>query len=100
MYYIMAEALLESDPDTATDYFDAVIKTRGLDALGEQGHTVTADDLYIERRKEFYGEGLHWTDMKRLGKDIKVSASVTRPGSDVNTYKIPYPKSEDENRDE
>lgn len=100
MYYIMAEALLESDPDTATDYFDAVIKTRGLDALGEQGHTVTADDLYIERRKEFYGEGLHWADMKRLGKDIKVSASVTRPGSDVNTYKIPYPKSEDENRDE
>lgn len=43
MYYIMAEALLESDPDTATDYFDDVIKTRGLDALGDQGRTVTAD---------------------------------------------------------
>lgn len=100
MYYIMAESLLENDPKTATEYFDDVIKTRGLDALGDQGRTVTADDLYIERRKEFYGEGLHWSNMKRLGKDIKATPSITLSGSDVNTYKIPIPMKEEENRDE
>ena len=100
MYYIMAEALLESDPDTASDYFDAVIKTRGLDALGEQGHTVTADALYIERRKEFYGEGQQWFNMKRLGKDIVATSTITLSGSDVNTYKIPLPKDEEDNREE
>lgn len=100
MYYIMAESLLDTDAETATGYYDAVITTRGLDALGEQGFTVAADDLYTERRKEFYGEGLHWHDMKRLGKDIVVSAGTILSGSDVATYKIPYPTSEDENRDE
>ena len=100
MYYIMAEALLESDPDTATDYFDDVIKTRGLDALGDQGRTVTADALYIERRKEFYGEGQQWFNMKRLGKDIVATSTITLSGSDVNTYKIPLPKDEEDNREE
>ena len=100
MYYIMAESLLESDPTEATKYFDAVITTRGLDSFTEAGYTVTADDLYTERRKEFYGEGLHWFDMKRLGKDIQATSSILLDGSDVNTYMLPLPTSEEENRDE
>lgn len=98
MYYIMAEALLESDPAKATEYYNAVITTRGLDPL--EGSYVTADQLFTERRKEFYGEGFLWHDMKRLGKDIQVSFGTTLSGSDVNTYKIPYPVGEDEARDE
>lgn len=98
MYYIMAEALMESDPAKATDYFNAVITTRGLDPL--EGSFVTEDLLFNERRKEFYGEGFLWHDMKRLGKDIVVSAGTTLSGSDVSTYKIPYPVGEDEARDE
>lgn len=100
MYYIMAESLLESDPSGATGYFDAVITSRGLDSFTEAGHTVTADNLYTERRKEFYGEGLHWFDMKRLGKDIQATSSILLDGSDVNTYMLPLPTSEEENRDE
>ena len=100
MYYIMAESLLESDPAEATKYFDAVITTRGLDSFTEAGLTVTADNLYTERRKEFYGEGLHWFDMKRLGKDIQATSSILLDGSDVNTYMLPLPTSEEENRDE
>ena len=98
MYYIMAESLIGSDPAAATGYFNAVITTRGLDPL--EGATVTEDMLFAERRKEFYGEGFLWHDMKRLGKDIEVAAGTTLSGSDVNTYKIPYPVGEDEARDE
>lgn len=98
MYYILAEYYMESNPAKATEYFDAVITTRGLASLSENSATVTAEDLYIERRKEFYGEGFHWYDMKRLGKDINVSVETILPGDDINTYKIPYPKTEDESR--
>ncbi len=98
MYYIMAESLIGSDPAAATGYFNAVITTRGLDPL--EGTAVTEDMLFAERRKEFYGEGFLWHDMKRLGKDIEVAAGTTLSGSDVNTYKIPYPVGEDEARDE
>ena len=97
MYYIMAEALLESDPAKATEYYDAVVVSRDLDAL--TGVTnVTADILYNERCKEFFGEGYRWFDMKRLGKDIQVSTSVLLPGNSLNTYVIPMPLSEEENR--
>ena len=56
--------------------------------------------VVAEARKEFFGEGFLWHDMKRLGKDIEVSAGNTLSGSDVSTYKIPYPIGEDETRDE
>ena len=97
MYYIMAEALMESDPAAATEYYDAVVVTRDLDALTGVA-TVTADILYNERCKEFFGEGYRWFDMKRLGKDIQVSTSVLLPGNSLNTYVIPMPLSEEENR--
>ena len=98
MYYIMAESLLASDPGKATEYFNVVISSRGLEPL--EGINVTEEMLFNERRKEFFGEGFLWHDMKRLGKDIEVSAGNTLSGSDVSTYKIPYPIGEDETRDE
>lgn len=99
MYYIMAEALLESDPAKATEYYDAVATTRDLDPLTGVS-TVTADVLYNERCKEFFGEGFRWFDMKRLGKDIQVSTSVLLPGNSLNTYVIPLPLAEEESRNE
>lgn len=99
MYYIMAESLLASDPDGAAKYYDAVVGSRGLDLFSGSGHALTADNIFFERRKEFYGEGLHWLNMKRLGKDIKVTASITLPGSDPATYIIPIPLVEDSNRE-
>ena len=88
---------MESDPAAATEYYDAVVVTRDLDALTGVA-TVTADILYNERCKEFFGEGYRWFDMKRLGKDIQVSTSVLLPGNSLNTYVIPMPLSEEENR--
>lgn len=100
MYYIMAEAVMNSDPDAATVWYDKAVTSRGLDALSASGNTVSADILFRERRKEFYGEGLHWFDMKRLGKDIQADPSTLLSGKDVNTYKIPVPTAEEEHRNE
>ena len=100
MYYIIAEQLLSSDPDEATRVYDAAVSTRGLDRLSDHGRTLTADILFRERRKEFYGEGLHWHDCKRLGKDIQADATTLLPGSDPATYTLPLPTSEEANRDE
>lgn len=98
MYYIVAESLMSSDPVEAAKYYDTVVTSRGLDALSGTANTLSEDMLFRERRKEFYGEGLLWLDMKRLGKDIKVSASITLSGSDPVTYTVPIPLSEEENR--
>lgn len=100
MYYILAEHLLSSDPDQATLVYDEAVASRGLDRLTDHGMTLSADILFRERRKEFYGEGLHWHDCKRLGKDIQADATTVLPGSDLNTYKIPLPTSEEANREE
>jgi hypothetical protein len=99
MYYIMAEALMASDPVKATEYYDAVVVTRDLDALTGVS-AVTADVLFNERCKEFFGEGFRWFDMKRLGKDIQVNTSTLLPGDNLNTYVIPLPLAEEENRAE
>ena len=100
MYYIKAEPLLASDPDEATLVYDEAVATRGLDRLSDHGRTLNADILFRERRKEFYGEGLHWHDCKRLGKDIQADATTVLPGNDPATYTIPLPTSEEANRDE
>jgi hypothetical protein len=99
MYYIMAEALMESDPVKATEYYDAVVTTRDLDPLSGSS-AVTADVLYNERCKEFFGEGFRWFDMKRLGKDIQVNTSTLLPGNSLSTYVLPLPLAEEENRAE
>lgn len=99
MYYIMAESLIKTNPAKATEYYDAVVVTRGLDPLTGTT-TVDADILFNERCKEFVGEGFRWYDMKRLGKDIQASTSVLLPGNSLNTYCLPLPLAEEENRNE
>lgn len=98
MYYIMAEAYVDSNPTLATQYFDEVIVTRGLESLESLGTTVTMDQILAERRKEFYGEGQYWFDLKRLGKDIQVDVSTLLSGDDASTYTVPMPTSETEDR--
>lgn len=100
MYYIMAESLMATDQAKASEYLDVVLGSRGRALTSESGDAITQELLFEERRREFYGEGFLWHDMKRLGKDIRVDASTTLPGNDVDTYKIPYPQSEDDNRNE
>lgn len=98
MYFIMAEYYMTSDPAKAAEYFDAVTVTRGLDRLEDTGTALTAERLFNERRKEFYGEGFTWHEMKRMGKDIVTTYAGTIDGSDYSHYTVPRPESEDEAR--
>ena len=100
MYYIMAEALLDKDPTRACEYFDEVIASRGMVKFANRSEGgITAEDIYIERQKEFYGEGQQWFNMKRLKKDIKVSENITLDGTADATYRFLLPTAED-NRNE
>lgn len=98
MYFILAEYYMDSDKEKAEEYFDAVIKTRGLDPLEETGTELTRERLFNERRKEFYGEGFTWHEMKRMGKDIVTTIKGTLSGSDYTNYTVPRPESEDDAR--
>lgn len=98
MYFIMAEYYMDSDPAKAAEYFDAVTSTRGLDTLDESGSALTKDRLFNERRKEFYGEGFTWHEMKREKKDIVTTFAGTLDGSDYTHYMLPRPESEDDAR--
>ncbi|WP_455497263.1 RagB/SusD family nutrient uptake outer membrane protein [Coprobacter sp.] len=96
MYYIMAEALLVKDPEQATVYFDKVIESRGMVKFADRSEgQITADDIYIERRKEYYGEGQQWFNMKRLKKDIQISESNVLDGRVDRNYKMLIPTDED-----
>ena len=96
MYYIMAEALLDKDPQTAMAYFDQVIESRGMVKFAERAENkITGEDIYIERRKEFFGEGQQWFNMKRLKKDIVVTSSWILDGNNDATYKLLIPTAED-----
>ena len=100
MYLIMAEALLEKDPDMARDYFDTFIATRGLNTFKLRGKKLTLDDINRERKREFFGEGQEFYNMKR--QLMKVYLTATSPytlleGSE-EMYTLLIPDSEFEYR--
>ena len=96
MYYILAEFYMTSSPRLAAEFYNAVITTRGLDPISEG--SLTYETLYNERRREFYGEGFTWFEMKKLGKDIKTAAGAVLSGSVPGNYTVPIPDEEDEAR--
>lgn len=97
MYYIMAEALLDSDPATATTYFDQVLVSRGLEALAERETPtpLTLERITAERYKELIGEGQTFFNMKRLNLPITNTQGATLPGSNA-MYVWPIPNDERE----
>lgn len=98
MYYILAEYYLDSDNERAVSYYDAVITTRGGDSLAQEGVTLTRDMLFKERRREFYGEGFTWHEMRRAQMDITTFSGQVLPGNLSSTYTVPIPDEEDETR--
>lgn len=98
MYLIAAEALLESNYTQAIKYFDTELQSRGLNGFAERNLTLTKDNIFNEYRKELFGEGQVWFNMKRLNKDL-TSNSLNRviPASD-KVYVVPIPDEEYEYR--
>ena len=100
MYLIAAEALLTRDYARALSYFDTELSSRGLRGFATRGLTLTGENIYNEYRKELFGEGQIWFNMKRLGRDIPSNAlGRTLPASDTY-YVVPIPDDEYEYRNE
>ncbi len=104
MYLIAAEcALAAGDKDAAAEYLQAIRKrSPGLEPA--TADNVTLDMILNEKSKEFYGEGLRYWDMLRLGREITFNdeilgfVSAHRPQTiDTKTfYKVILPIPENE----
>ena len=92
MYYIMAEALLDSDIELATKYFNSVIEHRGLTAIDQRVNALnlTMELIKDERYKEFWGEGQSFFNLKRTNSAISLpDGSLVQPSN--ATFVVPIP---------
>ena len=78
-------------------YLDAAGTPRDRPSSGEREGKITADNIFNERRKEFYADGEDFFNMKRLQKDIELTGACTFSGTDDATYTIPIPPSVEDN---
>ena len=99
MYLVAAEALLDTDYEKAVAYFDAELKSRGVTPLAQRGgETLTKEMIFNEYRKELFGEGQTWYNMKRLNRDIQSNAELKTIPASETVYVIPIPEEEFEYR--
>ena len=102
MYYIAAEALLDTDYDKAVALFDEMLSHRGLKTLTERGKKLTLDLINLDRYKEFIGEGQTFFNCKRLNLDIEKydvnSSSVVIVPANKRNFVVPVPDIEHSNR--
>ncbi len=73
MYFIKAEALAQQDKlNDAGAVLESLIKTRNPDYVAKTTSKEDfLDDMMIQKRIEFWGEGILFFDYKRLGLGIK-----------------------------
>ena len=96
MYYIAAEALLESDYNRALELYNTVRVHRGLEPL--TGKPLTVELINDERYKEMIGEGQTYFNMKRQNLSILSHDGKTTYEPSAGIYAIPLPDAEKENR--
>ena len=96
MYYIAAEALLESNYAQALELYNTVRIHRGLEALADK--ELTIDLINDERCKEMIGEGQTYFNMKRQNLQIDSYDGKTQYQPSAGIYSIPVPDIEKENR--
>lgn len=97
MYYIVAEANLAKDPSKAMKYLDYVLASRDVTPFAERVGSITAANIFNERRKEFYADGQDFYNMKRLRMDIELPGLGSYAGADDATYTMPVPQSVEDN---
>ena len=97
MYLIAAEALLDTEYDTALELFETVRSNRGLEPLDDT-KTLTQEMINDERYRELIGEGQTYFNMKRQNLDILShdGKSTYTPADGI--YAAPIPDIEIENR--
>ena len=102
MYYIAAEALLDTDYEKAVALFDEVLAHRGLKPMAERDEPLTMDLINLDRYKEFIGEGQTFYNMKRQHLSIEKydvnSSTVVTVQPDKKIFTVPVPDIENSNR--
>lgn len=56
------------------EYLDYVVTSRELTAFADREGSITEENIYNERRKEFYADGESFFDMKHLQSDVDFRA--------------------------
>ena len=95
MHLIYAEALLRSgNASGALSYLNNIPAIRG----GSSYTSATLDNILLERRKEFYGEGLRFYDLARTGQSMPLINSLKQLNDDLDgtppqfgSYRYAYP---------
>lgn len=89
-----AEAELNGgDPTKAKDYYNLILQNRILNYTPVA--SVTLNDIYLEKRKEFVGEGFGMFDLLRRGQPITqrstsgVAGTVRNIGNNLLAFPIP-----------
>ena len=94
MHLIYAEASLRAgDTATAKTYLNNVQAARGASLTD-----ATLDNIILERRREFFGEGHRFYDIARLGMDIplvdvikQTHDDLTGASPEAGNYRFAYP---------
>lgn len=100
MYYIAAEALLDTDPDRALALFDEVLTHRGLNPYETWPSQTPFSQQAIndERYREFIGEGQTFYNLKRQNLPISGVDGKTTYAPSTAIYTVPIPNIEYSNR--
>ncbi len=103
MYLMVAELLAEKDPETALNYFNAFISSRGF----RNQEKLSQEDIDVQFYKEYMAEGLYWFRLRRNQvKEITVEPKlasvkgISKIEMDEKKWTLPIPDSEFEFRNE
>ena len=96
MYYIVAEAVLDENPEEALTYYNEVRVHRGLEVVADK--ELTIEMINDERCKEMIGEGQTYFNMKRQNLPILSYDGNTTYQPSAGIYVIPVPDIENDNR--
>lgn len=89
MYFISAEANLETNPEKSIQLLNKIRSSRGIGALT---FTTTAElkTNYIDEvRREYIGEGFIYTFYKRLFNPIYRASGAVTPSTKIFKFPIP-----------
>jgi len=98
MYLIKAEAQANlNQTDAAANTLQNLIGTYRDPGYAASSYSDIKEEIYRQRRIEFWGEGLSWFDIMRLGKDVDRRGAGFEPsmvfnipaGSNILLYRIP-----------
>lgn len=97
MYYIAAEAYLQSNPSLSIDYLNTVRRSKGIvdDISASADPNTVAAEITKEYRKDFVQEGQLFFYYKRKGLTTVYGIPPTTIVGD-QIYMLPYPDSETE----